>query len=271
MSGGAVLQQTFRYVGRRLPANARDSVMLALEEGSPGPLDLLYEVGAEARLPSDRILERAAAIFINFCAFNLSDDLSDGECDYLPDPERNGPCVQLILQILFFDLLAEAHLPYSLISRVAKRLMTAGESQLVELRTRKWTAPFSRFVGEGVAGGQWSAYLEIMWFGTRLATRAATIGMNLGIATYVADDISSADCRYATLSKADKRGVVNWACRAVESLHSERLACLEAALKRIDPVLETAIRTKRGAILTSDRRSSARYSEQKEERSPIYL
>jgi hypothetical protein len=245
MSGGAVLRQTYRLINERLPARVREAVLPALESGSPGPLDFLYDAGADARLPSNRILNRAAAVFINFCAVNLSDDLSDGDCDYLPEPERIGPCVQAILQVFFFDLLARAHLPPSLISLITERLISAGESQLVDLQTQRWTASSTRHVGSGVAGGQWSAYLEIMWFGTPLAAKAATIGMDLGICAYVAEDIRSRDRRYATLPKADQLRIVKWAWRSVEALHKEGLACLEVALRGIDPVLQNALNSMR--------------------------
>ncbi len=86
-----------------------------------------------------------------------------------------------------------------------------------------------REVAEGIAGRQWSAYMQILWCDTPLANRAATIGMNGGIAAHVVKDIQSKDPRYTTMPEADKREIVAWAIAAARALREEHLRCLDAS------------------------------------------
>ncbi len=241
MSAGAVFQEVLRVVvGQSLPEISQQDVVAALEAGRPGPLELLYEAGAEAGLPPETIVTRSVASYFFFCTANLCDDLSDGDCTYLADPYRVGPCAQLALQTLFFHALLRAELPSRTMSKVLEELTAMAGAQHIELHTKQWTAPAFRQVAEGIAGRQWSAYLEILWFGTALAGRAPTIGMNVGIAAHVAKDIQSCDPRYTTLGDRDKREIIAWARGAAQELRREHLRCIDAVLMTIDPVLERA-------------------------------
>ena len=118
--------------------------------------------------------------------------------------------------------------------------MAAGQ-QLIEVRTQRWSALVFREVAEGIAGRQWSAYLQILWCDTALSSRAVTVSMNAGLAGHVVKDISSGDPRYTTLPQADKREVVAWARAAAQALRDEHLRCLDALLLTIDPVLQEAL------------------------------
>src|SRR5262245_22068622 len=147
MSAGIVFHEVLRLLGRQcLPELSRRDVLAALEAGRPGPLAFLYVAGEEAGLPEQKLLPRAVAIYIGFCAGNLADDLSDGDCTYLIEPSRIGPCTQLTLHTLFFHALAEAELPSYILSSVAKELIAAIGQQHIELRTKQWTAPLFRKV-----------------------------------------------------------------------------------------------------------------------------
>lgn len=239
MSAGAVFQEVLRVLSRQhLPTVTRRDLLAALEAGRSGSLAFLYEAGAEAGLPHKMLLTRAAAIYFIFCAGNLADDLSDGEVTYLTDPFRVGPCTQLILHTLFFHTLIEADLPNQTLSLVTQEMIAAVGPQHIEVRTKQWNAPVFREVAEGIAGRQWSAYLQILWYGTTLASRATKIGMNAGIAAHVVKDIQSQDPRYTTLPEADKREIVAWAVEAAQALRTENLHCLNALLRTIDPVLK---------------------------------
>lgn len=241
MSVGVVFHKVLGVLGSQpLPAISRRDVLAALEAGRPGPLAFLYEAGTEAGLPRQQLLTRAAAIYFFFCAGNLADDLSDGDCTYLAEPSRLGSCTQLTLQNLFFHTLLEAELPSQTLSQVIRELIEAVGQQHIELRTKQWTAPVFREVAEGIAGRQWSAYLQILWCDTALASRATTIGMNAGIVAHVTEDIQSQDPRYTTLPEADKREIVAWAVAAAQALRDEHLRCLDAVLKTIDPILKGA-------------------------------
>jgi hypothetical protein len=237
MSAGAVFQESLRVLNRQpLPEASRRDLLAALEAGRPGPLAFLYDAGAEAGLPRQTLLRRAAAVYLSFCAVNLCDDLTDDECSYLSEPFRSGPCTQAILHHLFFALLAEENLPGAVVAAVVQDLIAAGGAQHIEIHTRQWRASVLREVAEGIAGRPWSAYLQIVWHGTDLARRAARIGMNVGQVTLLWEDIGSGDARYATLPTAEKYEIVTWATVVAEALRRENLRCLEAVLKAIDPV-----------------------------------
>lgn len=239
MSAGVVFQETLRILNQQqFPEASRRDLLAVLEAALPGPLAFLYDAGAEAGLPRQTLIARAAAIYIKYCVVNLCDDLSDGDCTYLSDPARIGPCAQFLLQTLFFHLITEMELPRSVVSTVTRDIVVGAGLQDVELRTSQWTAPLYREVADGIAGRQWAAYLQILWCGTPLAERAATIGMNLGRAVLGWEDIGSRDPRYTTLTEADKDEVIAWATTAAEALRSENLRCLDAILRTIDPVLE---------------------------------
>jgi hypothetical protein len=201
-------------------------------------LAFLYNAGTEAGLPRQTLLTRAAAIYCGFCAVNLCDDLTDNECSYLSTPFQSGPCAQAILHHLFFTVIAEMNLPGTVLSAAARDLIRAGGAQHVEMQTRQWRAPVFREVAEGIAGRQWSAYLQILWYDTEFASRAALIGMNVGVATLVWEDICSGDPRYTTLPAADKYEIVTWATTATEALRRQNLCCLNAVVKTIDPILK---------------------------------
>src|SRR5437870_2748803 len=101
MSAGAIFQEALRILNRyQLPNVSQRDLLAALEAGRPGPLEFLYDAGAEAGVPHQKLLTRATAIYFNFCAGNLADDLMDSDCTYLSEPFRLGPCVQYILQTL---------------------------------------------------------------------------------------------------------------------------------------------------------------------------
>jgi hypothetical protein len=220
---------------------SRRDLLAALEAGHPGPLAFLYDAGAEAGLPRQTLLTRAAAIYLGFCAINLCDDLTDNECSYLSEPFQSGPCAQFILHNLFFTTLTEANLPNSVLSAATRDLVAAAGAQHLEMRTQQWRAPVFREVAEGIAGRQWSAYLQILWSDTELASRAALIGRNVGLVTLMWEDICSGDPRYTTLPDPDKHEVVAWATAVTEALRRENLRCLNAVLRAIDPVVREAL------------------------------
>jgi hypothetical protein len=242
MSAGAVFQEVLRILNRQhLPEVSQRDLLAALEACHPELLTLVYEAGAEAGLPRQKLLTRAAAIYFNLCAVHLADDLTDGQCTYLVEPFRIGPCVQFILQNLFFHTLAEADLPGPMLSEIARELVITAGSQHIEVRTRQWSAPVFREVAEGISGRPWSAHLQILWHGTALVSRAKVVGMNLGVVALVAEDIRDRDPRYTSLPDPDRREVVAWAVAAIQALRGENLRCLDAPLRAVDSILKEAL------------------------------
>ncbi len=241
MSGGVLYQAALRVLRRQgLPEAAERDVVAALEAAQPGPLALLYEAGVEAELRREALLDRGVGIFLSFAAGNLADDLCDGECGYFSEPVRIGPYVQFLLQNLAWATLAQAELKEHVLAAAARGLAAAAGPQAEELRTREWTAPLFRRVAEGLAGQQWAAYLRLLWADTRLEAQAAA-GHWLGIAAHVAADIRSKDRRFFSMPEADQREVVRWARDAVDSVRHQGLRSLEAALRRIEPILPEVV------------------------------
>jgi hypothetical protein len=238
MSAGAVFQEALRALRRHgLPEEAERDVLAAMEAGRPGPLALLYAAGAEAGLGRAVLLRRAAGLFLCSCAANLADDLADGECTYLEQPQRLGPGVQFALQSLCFATLARAELPAPMLAEAAEDMVTAAGLQVLEVRTAAWTAPRFKQVAEGIAGQQWALYLRVLWEGTARAGRAVTVGRSLGVAAHVAEDVRSGDARFHGMSEEDRRTVLAWAREAVDAVRHEGLACLDAVLRTVEPLL----------------------------------
>jgi len=251
MSAGVIFQEALRTLNRySFPEVSGRDLLAALEAGRPGPLAFLYDAGVEAKLPRQTLLRRAAAIYLGFCAVNLCDDLTDAECTYLSDPFLSGPCTQAILHHVFFALLAEEHFPSVVLTAVVHDLIAAGGAQHTEMHTRQWSAPVFREVAAGIAGRPWSAYLRILWHGTTFADRAAVIGMHVGQATLLWEDISSGDARYATLPTAEKHEIVTWATTIIDTLRKENLRCMKTTLQVISTML-----TREQENLTNLRRS----------------
>jgi hypothetical protein len=241
MSAGALFQEALRFVvQQRLPERSQHDVVLALEAARPGPLEFLYEAGTEAKLSSPAIFARGVPIYFLFSAANLCDDLSDDECTYLADARRMGPCAQLTLELLFLQTIQKLQLPRGAMANISRDLIYAAGAQHLELTTKRWSAARFKEVAEGIAGRQWAAYLQILWFGTPLARRARSIGMTMGIGAHVREDIRSGDRRYATMTDRDRREVVRWARGKVNRLRKEGLDCIDAVLMTIDPVLQSA-------------------------------
>jgi hypothetical protein len=240
MSAGALFQEALRVLRRlELPEVSERDVLAALEAGQPGPLALFYEAGIEAGLPRPMLLARGAGLFFSFCAGNLADDLIDGDCTYHESPQRVGPCVQFLLQNLAFSTLAgeQARVPARVLADATRTLALAAGPQALEVRARAWSAPLFRQVAEGIAGQQWEAYLRVLWAGTVLEGRAPTAGRALGVAAHVVEDIRSRDTRFTSMPPEDRNVVVGWARAATESLRRQDLRCLDAALRRIEPIL----------------------------------
>lgn len=240
MSGGAVFREALRRLRRRdLPDVAERDVISALEAGrrGRGPLQFVYDAGAEAGLERDEILRRGAGVFFGFCAGNLADDLVDGECVYLDPPVRLGPTVQFILQQLGWEAWLESGATRDDLARAAGLLARAAGAQQVEVRTERWTIDTAKLVAEHAAGLQYAAYLRVLWSGTRLTERAEHVGQNLGITAHVSSDIASGDRRALDESSEDRAVLVAWAREGYAALAREGLACIDAVLASFAPTI----------------------------------
>lgn len=234
MSGGAVFQEVLRIVQHLQPDDvAGRDLLAALEAPRPGPLPLLYDAGFEAGLSRSVLLRRSAALYFSFCAGNLADDLVDDECGWLEDPVRTGPPVQFMLQNLFIHAAAseQAALDSTTLHDTAAELVRAAFPQQTESRAEMWTAGLYRTVGEGIVGRQWAAYLRLLWAGTPLSDSAPEVGLRLGIAAHVAEDIRSFSPRFVGLRPEHQHEVVAWAEEQSAHLSPLGLRCLASPLE----------------------------------------
>jgi len=189
-------------------------VVRVLGAAAPGPSLSLLRVGQDAGLAPAQAVERAAACFLAFAAFNLSDDLSDGDCDYLE--QAPAQAVVLLLHTLFVQAVAALALPRHVEKTVVCDLLAAEEAQVLETTTSSWDANRLRVVTDGIAGRQWSAYLRIMWAGSPLEPRAPDVARDFSRVALLAGDIDSDDARWTTLPPAQRRLVVEEALAGVE-------------------------------------------------------
>jgi hypothetical protein len=227
-----------RLAGLRLDIEVDRLVVTALKAAAPETRRVLMQAGLDAGLDREDAVDRAAACFFTSAAFNLSDDLSDGECDYLPPAPAQA--VVLILHALFDAALRDLDLPPNLEGQVLSDLVAAEEAQVLETTTTSWDAPRLRIVTDGIAGSQWSAYLRVMWAGTRMERLASDVARNFGRVALLTGDIMSADARYTTLPGADRRSVLKDALTCLDTLASVDSHFTRSVVAGCGPVLADA-------------------------------
>jgi hypothetical protein len=240
VSAGAVFQEALRILrSLELPEVAERDAVASMEAARPGPLQLLYEAGFDAGLARSTLLTRSAACFFAYAGGSVADDLADGDCTYLEEPLKNGPCAVFLLENLFFGVMARTGVPAEVMSTATLDLVRAAARQHIEVRTRQWTAPVFQEVAEIGAGRPFVSWLRMLWHGTPLVERAEAVGLNVGILAQTGEDIRSSDPRFTTLSPPDQETVRAWARRAADALRTEHLPWVEAVLRGIDPLLRS--------------------------------
>jgi hypothetical protein len=244
MSGGAVFQEALRFVRKlNLPDAASADVLLVLEAGRPGPLNLLYEAAFAAELPRSLLLSRSAALYLGFCAGNLADDIVDGDCDYLEPASRRGPGIQYLLQNAFIAGLIESGVAPQTLARAARALSIGAAANQEALAVTAWSAPVYREIGERIAGRQYAAYLSLLWCGTALEPVAEELGLHLGSAAHVAEDVRSDDPRFWSMPPDDRRLIIVWAREQLAGARVHRLRFVELIAPTIESTLAGANRS----------------------------
>jgi hypothetical protein len=224
-----------RLAALRLDIEVDRLVVRALRAGAPGTRRVLVQAGLDAGLCREDTINRAATCFLAFSAFNLSDDLSDGDCDYLPPAPAQA--VVLILHSLFVAGLRDLHLPPDVEAQVLQDLFAAEEAQVLETISTSWDATRLRIVTDGIAGSQWSAYLRVMWAGTRMEHLSSDVARNFGRVALLAGDITTADPRYNTLPGADRRSVLKEALTSLHALELVDIQIAQSVVAECGPVL----------------------------------
>ncbi|WP_437532140.1 hypothetical protein WME79_04055 [Sorangium sp. So ce726] len=233
-----IFQHALRIVSRsELGDEAEREILRALEAARPGNLAFSYLATAGLELPRELVLNRCAANFFGYACINLTDDLSDGDCTYLPEPARTGPTVQYLLQNLFAATMVKASIPADTIAHVAADLLAAGAAQLAETRTTEWNYARSRALAEGGAGRQWAAYGRVLFAATPLDERGPRLTHDLGIVGHVARDVESNDVRITSLTEDDRNRFLDWARMLSRNLREENLEWIELGLRSTDRAL----------------------------------
>lgn len=233
MSGAMIYQETLRVLrGLNLPKTAETDVIAALEAArQDSPLELAYWAPLEANLRREEGIWRAIAVFLDFSAANLADDISDGDCAYLT-PEK-VPGVQFILQNMVFYCLMKTSLKTETIKTITEDLIEMGAGQQIEVSTGKWTLDRARAVAETIAGRQYAAYFQILWGETDLGTKARDWGQRLGNASHVSIDLQTNDDRLLSLPKEDIRTFLNWALAGIEEFKTSKIEMLNVLWKTL--------------------------------------
>lgn len=236
MSGVEVVRRAFgRLAALRLDIEVDRLVVRALRAAAPGTGHVLVQAGKDAGLCHEDTIDRAATCFLAFSAFNLSDDLSDGDCDYIP-PAPAQPVV-LILHSLFVAGLRDLDLTPDVEAQVLQDLVAAKAAQVLETISTSWDATRLRIVTDGIAGSQWSAYLRVMWAGTRMEHLSSDVARNFGRVALLTGDITTADPRYHTLPGADRRCVLEEALTSLHALKLVDIQLAQSAVAECEPVL----------------------------------
>lgn len=228
-----------RLAALRLDIEVDRLVVRALRAAAPESRRMLVQAGLDAGLRRQDAIDRAAACFFTSSAFNLSDDLSDGDCDYLPPAPAQA--VVLILHSLFVAALRDLHLPPDVEAQVLQDLVAAEQAQVLETISTSWDATRLRIVTDGIAGSQWSAYLRVMWAGTRMEQLSSDVARNFGRVALLTGDIMTTDPRYTTLPRADRRSVLEDALTSLHALESVDSQFTRSVVTGCGPVLTEAL------------------------------
>lgn len=151
---------------------------------------------------------RCNAVMLQFAAVQLADDLADGDCWYLGEPQRTGPGVQWLLQHLCQLALCEGEVDPTSLAEAARCLVRVGAAQQAEVRQKTWDMTATASAADGLNGQQYAAYLTWLWSGTGLQAQAREVGRAFGFCLHLASDRLSADRRWTDLSQEEQRQLI---------------------------------------------------------------
>ena len=212
MSHGTVFRKALRILGDiNVDELLKNDILKCLSACNKQFSQFIYEVSADTDLPREERLGRAAAVLFEYASVQLADDLVDGECDYLAQPNRSGPTVLMALQNLFVLILSQHKIAGNTLNTIAGRLQKVAMAQQTEVFCEEWNLQRSKQAAVGLNGHQFAAYFSVLWHGTTLEPNAQDVGMATGIAIHVGSDVLSADPRFFSLNETERSALACWA------------------------------------------------------------
>jgi hypothetical protein len=200
----------------------RTAIGIAVAKGKRTLLDLWLDLGVEAELPWDVAVQRAAACYLYYCHINLTDDMQDGDCDYLPP--RLAPLVLVALTNLSETLRSRASVSVGANGRAAEGIARAIAAQYVECTHGIHDASSYLLVGRGIAGEQFASYFDWFLDGTRWERDAHRYGFVLGNLAHLQIDILTRDERFLALPSEAREMIVDRTARESLELISDEHA-----------------------------------------------
>jgi|GEM_PF-874558 len=229
--------ETYRaFAALGLPPAAELDVDRALREVPLHSQRVLFEAAADAGLSEAQAVPRLASLWSLAAAINVMDDISDGDCVYLP--ARAAPGTQMLLHALAMWLAAAGGVSASALQAQTEGIMRMAAGQNVEVRTQTWSAQTYVEITAQVAGAQYAAHLALLWSGTPLESRALELGRALGMVGMIAKDTISIDQRLTSLSAAERRNLGQWAGEQLRVLKSHDLRCVLMLCRYADSALQ---------------------------------
>jgi len=211
---GILLQQL------ALGDSAREDVFSVMERKDRAFEFLMRRLMGEVGLDDASTEKRLLPIVLQQTLIHLADDLADGDCDYLENPEAAGPTTQYTLQQLVSLSMLDASICPEAARCFCQQMLKVGSAQHEEIRTRQWTFARTRAAAVQLGGWLYGAYFALALHQTSMAAEAEDLGYHFGLACFVARDIKSSDVRYTSLSEEDRQALRKCATASADRVYS---------------------------------------------------
>jgi len=189
---------------------ALQDLSLVIQQADSDILKLMYELSTYAGLTHDEACSRVLPILLQHCAIHLTEDLANGNCDYLPQAISQGSTALFTLQQLFNLSLQKCGFRNKARLKYYKLLALVGAARHAELKTPKWDLDNAIFAAKGLNGYQFEAYFSIASSNTESHDALQLLGHDFGIINHVANDIMNDNVRYTDLSEQEKAALRAW-------------------------------------------------------------
>jgi hypothetical protein len=220
-----------------LPSDAAHDLEAALRCVDPAFPRFVAELAKDFGVEGEDCAWRVDALLFEFAAIQVADDLADGDCDYLPDPERSGPGTHWLLQHLFWLCLLSSRVSRADAEGAARDFLVVGAAQQREVRVRRWHGALAEEAARNLNGKQHAAYFRLLASGTPHSERAPMLGEAFGFALHVVTDVAHCDDRWTSLDAEAKQGLVRRASAVLASLHDARLSSLAEPISWFEGIL----------------------------------